>query len=155
MWFGRENDENVVWTRDWCGWPSSPLFNKTLNIFFQDLFGTNVVQNCVRSTIFQIPKASNFIKYEAPREFYLRNFQLCGLFVGFLWIFPAQTFPLSVHNLHYTFSLLIHMYTVALSILFSSNAFWIMLKVSLYLESSRSEFLCIKHLKVFLSRVGI
>jgi len=24
MWFGRENDENVVRTRDWCGWPSSP-----------------------------------------------------------------------------------------------------------------------------------
>ena len=23
-WFGRENDENVVQTRDWCGWPSSP-----------------------------------------------------------------------------------------------------------------------------------
>ena len=24
MWFGREKDENVVRTRDWCGWPSSP-----------------------------------------------------------------------------------------------------------------------------------
>ncbi len=24
MWFGRENGENVVRTRDWCGWPSSP-----------------------------------------------------------------------------------------------------------------------------------
>ena len=24
MWFGRENDENVIRTRDWCGWPSSP-----------------------------------------------------------------------------------------------------------------------------------
>ena len=24
MWFGRENKENVVRTRDWCGWPSSP-----------------------------------------------------------------------------------------------------------------------------------
>ena len=24
MWFRRENDENVVRTRDWCGWPSSP-----------------------------------------------------------------------------------------------------------------------------------
>ena len=24
MWFGRENNENVVRTRDWCGWPSSP-----------------------------------------------------------------------------------------------------------------------------------
>ena len=24
MWLGRENDENVVRTRDWCGWPSSP-----------------------------------------------------------------------------------------------------------------------------------
>jgi len=23
-WFGRENEENVVWTRDWCGWPFSP-----------------------------------------------------------------------------------------------------------------------------------
>ena len=23
-WFGRENEENVVQTRDWCGWPSSP-----------------------------------------------------------------------------------------------------------------------------------
>ena len=30
MWFGRENDENVVRTRDCCGWPSSPreLLNK-------------------------------------------------------------------------------------------------------------------------------
>ena len=24
MWFGGENDENVVRTRDLCGWPSSP-----------------------------------------------------------------------------------------------------------------------------------
>ena len=27
MWFGRENDENVVRTRDCrCGWPSSPRY---------------------------------------------------------------------------------------------------------------------------------
>ena len=24
-WFGREHEENVVRTIDWCGWPSSPL----------------------------------------------------------------------------------------------------------------------------------
>ena len=81
-----------------------------------------------------------------PREFGLRNFLLCVC--GVLWIFPAQTFPLSSNTLHYTFPLLVHMSTVALSILFSSNAIWIMSKVSaLYLESLRPKLLCIGHPK--------
>ena len=46
---------------------------------------------------------------------------------------------------HYVFSLSTHLYTVALSILFSSNAFWIMSKVSAwYFQSLRPEFLCIE-----------
>ena len=32
MGFGRENDENVVRTRDWCGWPSSPPSNLYANV---------------------------------------------------------------------------------------------------------------------------
>ena len=33
MWFGRENDENVVRTRDWCGWPSSPRSSDLSAVF--------------------------------------------------------------------------------------------------------------------------
>ena len=35
MWVGRENDENVVRTRDWCGWPSSPLSIPPVRRYFK------------------------------------------------------------------------------------------------------------------------
>ena len=37
-WFGRENEENVVRTKDWCGWPSSP--RQTDFDLFKDIKGT-------------------------------------------------------------------------------------------------------------------
>ena len=46
--------------------------------------------------------------YQKPCEFGLRNFELWRLFMGFLWFFPAHTFPLSANTLHYAFSLLAH-----------------------------------------------
>ena len=92
-------------------------------------------------------KTHQTLSNRKPREFGLRNlllFELCR----FLWIFPPQTFPLSSNTLHYTFPLLVHMSTVALSILFSSNTLRIMSKVSaLYLESLRPKLLCIGHPK--------
>ena len=39
MWFERENDENVVRTRDWCGWPSSPHLTLVSNC---SKVGTNI-----------------------------------------------------------------------------------------------------------------
>ena len=52
--------------------------------------------------------------------------------------------------------LLTHLLTVALAILFSFNAFWIISKVSgLYLESFRLELLIIEHPKCPISQVGI
>ena len=39
----------------------------------------------------------------------LRKFELCRLFVWFLWIFSAQTFLRSANILHFTFSLLVHL----------------------------------------------
>ena len=82
-------------------------------------------------------------------EFDLRSFQFCGLFVDCLWtVCGLLMFPRSVNSLHYVFSLSTHLQTIALSILFSSNAFWIMSKVSaLYLEGFRPEFLCLEYLK--------
>jgi len=33
-WFGQENEENVVRTRDWCCWPSSPLAGVSQSFVF-------------------------------------------------------------------------------------------------------------------------
>ena len=67
---------------------------------------------------------------------------VCGVFVDF---FCSDISSFCQHSPHCTFSLLVHMHTIALSILFSSNAFKIMSKVSaLYLENFRPTFLCME-----------
>ena len=36
-WFRRENEENVVRTRDWCGWPSSPRLSVCKLVWKQEI----------------------------------------------------------------------------------------------------------------------
>ena len=66
----------------------------------QDLFGANVDQYLQFFKFFFRSRTHQTSSTKKPREFGLKNFQFCELFVGFLWIFPAQTFPLSVNTLH-------------------------------------------------------
>ena len=147
------------------------LFNKQISIIYQNLVNANVVQifaifpNLALQLCLQPHSRSQaHQKSPTPCEFGVRNFQFCELFVGFLWVLSAQTFPRSASTLYYTVSLLAHLQTVALTIrsirklllLLSSNVFWIMSKMSaLYLKSFRHEFLCIEHFKCLYSLVGI
>ena len=49
-WFGRENEENVVRTRDWCGWPSSPHEIVRLKILLYIWTGLTVVAKLLTDT---------------------------------------------------------------------------------------------------------
>ena len=43
MWFGRENDENVVRTREWCGWPSSPRTTHNQSSRYNPIFSCGMI----------------------------------------------------------------------------------------------------------------
>ena len=82
-----------------------PLWSKCcLNLFrFSNLALILCLQHHSRCQTYH--KAST----KKPWKCGLRKFQLCRLFVWFLWIFSAQTFLRSANILHFTFSLLVHL----------------------------------------------
>ena len=69
-WFGRENDENVVRTRDWCGWPSSPrwadnaVLKRNLLGFIWDLSDVFMVHICLGRAQIQSVKSSSIVRFE-------------------------------------------------------------------------------------------
>ena len=115
-----------------------------------------LLYNFVCSPIADAKLIKNHQQRIKPCELGLRNSPLCQLFVGFLWIFLLRhffvlsTFFITIFPFWSTCRL------IALFILLSSNAFWIMSKGSaLYLESFSHTFFVFKHPKCPLSLVGI
>ena len=78
-WFGRENEENVVRTRDWCGWPSSP---RPIKLLFGHFFSVHAVKAAYAP---QLPperteRISTCTDREPGLENMSRNSLKCSLF---------------------------------------------------------------------------
>jgi len=75
-------------------------------------FQSSTISDAKLIKLYQLKSLANLVWETSNCVDYLRDF---------LWIFPAQTFTRFANTLHFTFPLLVNMWTVALSILFSSN----------------------------------